>query len=461
MERPRKKKENPICSAISSWLESLPPSLIEGLTHQLGINDARQQLLDRAPKRWVVYEPMVLLPSGSFAAPPWPALLDSLTPQQKDSLWTAILNAISPASLSSSQSKPRLTHLAINEGIPSHLTAQATLALSSSSSSSSSPTDPKPEQTPQPQPHPQENLLRSPSGLRPLAGDFGPASPSNNNPSSRPTKADFDAALWVSTKQNGILQTWAPRWTMFSRGNVKEKARLLSFHHHHHHQQQQQRRRDADDDLTGNKWAVDLYAGIGYFAFSYARLGLRVLCWELNPWSVEGLRRGALANGWSVRVVRPAEEGEEEGGLVDLAEVVGQDDSSGGGGGGGGEQIVVFLEDNKEALRRVRAARDAGVGLDVVHVNCGFLPSSEPVWRAAWEIRGRGAGGGWLHLHENVGAADVERRKGEIQQLFDQWRREDDDGRTAKVEHVELVKTFAPGVWHCVFDVYTTRSSTE
>ena len=23
-----------------------------------------------------------------------------------------------------------------------------------------------------------------------------------------------------------------------------------------------------------------------------------------------------------------------------------------------------------------------------------------------------------------------------------------------EVEHVELVKTFAPGVWHCVFDVH-------
>ncbi|KAK6858721.1 S-adenosyl-L-methionine-dependent methyltransferase [Apiospora arundinis] len=83
---------------------------------------------------------------------------------------------------------------------------------------------------------------------------------------------------------------------MFRRGNIKEKARVLSFHEptdpslHH--------RAMSLGELC-NKWAVDMYAGIGYFVFSYAELGMRVLCWELNPWSVEGLRRGALANGWS------------------------------------------------------------------------------------------------------------------------------------------------------------------
>lgn len=40
--------------------------------------------------------------------------------------------------------------------------------------------------------------------------------------------ADFDN-LWVQTTQNGIRQTWAPGHTMFSRGNIKEKARVLEF----------------------------------------------------------------------------------------------------------------------------------------------------------------------------------------------------------------------------------------
>jgi tRNA wybutosine-synthesizing protein 2 len=56
-----------------------------------------------------------------------------------------------------------------------------------------------------------------------------------------------------------------------------------------------------------------------------------------------------------------------------------------------------------------------------------------------------------LHLHENVAVADIEQRKGEIQVVLDEWG----GGGEVKgsVEHVELVKTFAPDVWHCAFDV--------
>jgi tRNA wybutosine-synthesizing protein 2 len=49
---------------------------------------------------------------------------------------------------------------------------------------------------------------------------------------------------------------------------------------------------------------------------------------------------------------------------------------------------------------------------------------------------------------------DIEARKGEVQGLFDGWKEEGKEGR---VEHVEMVKTYAPGVWHCVFDVCITR----
>lgn len=49
--------------------------------------------------------------------------------------------------------------------------------------------------------------------------------------------------------------------------------------------------------------AVDLYCGIGYFTFSYLAAGAKtILGWDLNPWSMEGLRRGAVANKWSVDV---------------------------------------------------------------------------------------------------------------------------------------------------------------
>ncbi|KAK3343868.1 S-adenosyl-L-methionine-dependent methyltransferase [Lasiosphaeria hispida] len=410
---PPQKRQNPIAAAVSSWLQHVEPSLVEPSTGA--------QLVEKAPKRWVVYEPMVLLPSGSFTSAPWPALLGCLGAAQQALLWEGILQAISSAS---AKAGPGLTHLAVNEGIPLHVA------------------DPQHEQ--QTMPTQTENLLRSPSGLRMLHGDFGPA---GSQLSATSSQTDFAAALWVSTKQNGIAQTWAPRWTMFSRGNVKEKARLLGFHSELQGRRLTHRHRSRDE--LRDKWAVDLYAGIGYFVFSYARLGLRVLCWELNPWSVEGLRRGAKLNKWSVRVVR----GGDELSSIPTAELV----------AGLDEQIIVFLEDNMEAERRVAEFRASGPTLDVLHVNCGFLPTSLPTWRPAWAIQtqGRAAADGWLHLHENVGIADIEHRRKEIQAVFDQWDKTAESGANSKranVELVELVKTFAPDVWHCVFDVHITDS---
>lgn len=214
---------------------------------------------------------------------------------------------------------------------------------------------------------------------------------------------------------------------MFSRGNVKEKGRLLGFHEGSEDGRAvlDQRRREVK-----GKWAVDMYAGIGYFVFSYAKVGMRVVCWELNPWSVEGLRRGAERNGWSVRVVR----GEELRGKVVLGE----------------ERITVLEESNEMCGRRME---ELGLGEGIVHVNCGFLPTSLASWRTAWEVVDKGEGG-WLHLHENVGVEDIEKRREEMQSLFDGWG---EDEVRSRVEHVELVKTFAPDVWHCVFDVYVNR----
>ncbi|KAI2642369.1 S-adenosyl-L-methionine-dependent methyltransferase [Xylaria nigripes] len=377
-----RERQNPIETAIKTWHEALPPHIQQN--HDLS------SLLASAPKRWTVYGPLVLLPTGSFTSPAWRALLEPEPPATSadetpiNDLWSRILSQI-PAQ------KP--THLAVNEGIPLHSS------------------------------HEEENILRSPSGLRMLHGDFGPATTTTS-------AEDFARAFWVSTKQNGITQVWAPRWTMFSRGNVAEKTRVLRF-----------------DDVGTATVAVDLYAGIGYFALCYAALGCRVLCWELNPWSVEGLRRGAGMNGWEVRVVVP----DAEGGVGDdvLRSVL-----------GGRERLVVFLEDNRHAAERMRRldelSGEGGLCLrDVGHVNCGLLPSCRDAWETAWEIVAR-TSRGWVHLHENVGVADIEARRVEIEKWFAQ--RVDGKARVC-VEHVELVKTFAPGVWHCVFDLCVRRDA--
>lgn len=464
-KKPSRQKWSPIEVAINSWYERHEPHL----KNQHDISD----LITQAPKRWTAYGSLVLLPAGSFTSEAWRDALystnrlplepvddgknmgeDDANPRGPKLLWKMILDEISQSP------KTKLIHLAVNEGIPLR-----------SKRGNEGRGDEALE-------HASENILRSPGGLRMLYGDFGP---STTTQPGKVTEEDFSRAFWVSTKQNGITQTWAPRWTMFSRGNIKEKARLLDFHNAKGPTSSTQGQQDGD--LSHRRilvkqrqgaLAIDLYAGIGYFAFCYATLGFRVLCWELNAWSVEGLRRGAEANGWSVRVVHPPPKTSDR--ITEekmLREVL-----------AGGEVIVVFLEDNVRAASRIRRLdellrehetqhkqdnedRESGTGLrmsKITHVNCGLLPSSRGSWATAWDIASE-AQRAWFHIHENVGVSDIDTMKEEIRGWFAERARSLDTGPDADsdvnvcAEYVELVKTFAPGVWHCVFDLYVRRST--
>ncbi|TVY82979.1 tRNA wybutosine-synthesizing protein, partial [Lachnellula suecica] len=189
---PKPKPVNPILEGIAAWHSKLPSEILDTIEATL------EELLSSAPKRWVVYPPMVLLPSGGFSGNWSPILSASFPTTHQNALWTSILSSISKK-----EGKGTLTHLAINSGIPLHKEDEG---------GSGSGAD--------------QNILRTPSGLITLYGDFGPSL----DPGQVPCEMDFERAFWVSTKQNGIVQVWAPRYTMFSRGNVKEKARLLGFH---------------------------------------------------------------------------------------------------------------------------------------------------------------------------------------------------------------------------------------
>lgn len=398
---PKRRQPEPIHTAISTWLDSV--TLDQENDEDISVD----RLLALAPKRFIIYEPMAQLPAGSFTQPQWVGVLEQQNADARARLWSLILGELSKRAGSA------LTHLAVTAGIPLHqggTTGEEAAAKA-------------------------ENVMRSPSGLRMLYGDFGPTIERDV-----PTAEDFERTLWVSTKQNGIHQTWAPKWTMFSRGNVKEKARLLEFP-----PVPVKGTGEAQEAAAANgeeeQWAVDLYAGIGYFVFSYAALGMRVLCWEINPWSVEGLRRGAQANRWTVKVVQGDDLSLPMEGVM-----------------AGGEQIIVFLESNQQALSRIRSLQALGLAHNIRHVNCGFLPTSEPTWRMAWDVTSR-SDGSWLHLHENVGVNDIDSRQKSIQERYSQWAEAEDEGRTTEAEHVEPVKTFAPGVWHCVFDVHIKKTN--
>ena len=375
--------KNKLGHIIDQWLLSLPPYLSAILVEKAV-----------ATHRWsyAIYPPLLLLPSSSFARDLWPAL------------WTLDFQPYHDALIASICESFKVTHIALNGAIPAQ-SADATT-----------------------------NILRSPTSLTPLYGNFGPGLP--QPPAYEPTTADFEVAFWCSTTQNGIKQTWAPRYTMFSKGNLSEKTRVLNL------------RSLTSDGLGGlnpkDISAVDLYAGIGYFAFSYVKAGVgKVLCWEINRWSVEGMRRGAAENGWMCKVV----EGEDQQKSLDRGQESVRADFN------IREQLIVFKEDNGQAAERINEIKSQIP--PVRHVNCGFLPSSSKSWKVAVQLLDERQGG-WIHAHENVSVKELQTRKHEVLERFTtlvNTRWPTSNNLHVSCEHVEIVKSYGPGVSHCVFDI--------
>ena len=370
---------NPLARTIGQWLSRLP--LVQPNGSFVG------EAVQYYSWTYMIYPPLLLLP---------PAILTNLTsilaskeqgvPQDLSSLWCLLAKEF------------KASHIALNAPIPA-------------SASEEVPGRPL-----------EANILRSPTGLVSLYGDFGPALP----PSHLPTVTDFSLAFWCTARQNNISQTWAPRFTMFSRGNISEKARILSL------KTLTEEHLETQLEKTS---AVDLYAGIGYFAFSYAKAGIgKVLCWEINPWSIEGLRRGAKSNGWGVKVIQDGHK---------FIETIDE-----------GERLFVFQEDNENAVGSIAALRDSMP--PVRHVNCGLLPSSKSSWEIA--VQALDPMGGWIHAHENIAKADIDTRKEEVVAIFarlvnEHYGQRLQSQQEVKCMHVEHVKSYAPGIVHCVLDI--------
>ncbi|KAJ5802990.1 S-adenosylmethionine-dependent methyltransferase [Penicillium pulvis] len=367
------------------------------------------------PKRFTVYEPLLLLPTNTFNAPPeWSTFYAELPSERRKELYASIAKAFK---------RLGVTHIAIN----SFISLTNTQGL--------------------------ENRMRSPSGLVPLYGDFQDPYiiPASSDGNAQPQAKDLQAALWVRTVQNkGIIQIWAPLYTMFSRGNITEKARILGYGPSQGTFQgldkQSLQQSPADTSV------VDMYAGIGYFTFSYLKRGVkRVWGWELNGWSVEGLRRGCEANGWGCKVICIMEDGQTEVPIIDLVESLTESD-----------RVVVFHGDNKFAaniLGKIKYIMEqSGTWRPVRHVNLGLLPSSQPSWGIACRVLDPQRRG-WLHVHENVDVQEIEKKREEITTqvatLRAQVHLEQKISQEPEINccHVEHVKTYAPGVMHCVFDI--------
>ena len=394
--RSTQRNSNPLQAAIREFLTTLAESSDDPIIQQ------------PLPKRYTIFPPLLLLPANAFSIPKtWGSFYaDRLDDQQRHHLYEIIVKAFSKAGV---------THLAVS----------APIALTDS--------------------HGNENRMRSPTGLIRLCGDFGLV-PSDGE---SPTESDFEIALWVHTVQNhGIVQIWSPLYTMFSRGNITEKARILD------HTFEGLDSRSLQGEQVGDTSVVDMYAGIGYFVYSYLKRGVkRVWGWEINGWSVEGLRRGCIANGWGCKVIGVNDRGELDISVREFVDALRDTD-----------RVVAFHGDNSFApgiLQQIRHAIEDGGNQwhSVRHVNLGLLPSSYLAWEGACKMIDMQKGG-WVHVHENVDIREIDRKKenvtAELKQLRTRAREEASDRQAktiADCRHVEQVKTYAPGVIHCVFDI--------
>lgn len=372
------------------------------------------------PKRFTLYPPLALLPVNfTTHGPQWSEVYSGLTVQSKSQLFECIASSFT-------RNGHAITNIAINS------------AISTADDESGG----------------HENVMRSPSAIEPVFGDWGPSTLLDVT-ASQPTKLDFDAAFWISTKQvDGIVQTWAPRWTMFSHGNLSEKQRILG----HRSSPFTGLSQDLKSDIHATD-VVDMYVGIGYFALCYLARGVkRVWGWDLNGWSIEGLRRGCAANGWQCEIVELDTDGDISAVMFQkLMERIKHADTA---GGAAVIRCVAFRGDNSHSgaiMSRVKAGLGEPEGLtealSVRHVNLGLLPSSEQSWKNAVRVLAP-TEAAYIHVHENVDIASTASRGEQIAQELHRLMNVDDRrDQIIRCVHAEHVKTYAPGVMHCVFDI--------
>ncbi|GME78721.1 unnamed protein product [Ambrosiozyma monospora] len=304
------------------------------------------KLVEKLPKRYSIYPPLILLPSNTLETPVWNTFLKSLTTEQKTSLFDQYITKFFQHHTSSSKQdrdvdQQKLTNIAINKPIVETY-----------------------------------NEIRYPINLIQLHGNFG---------LSKPT---LETEFWCHTVQNGIYQTWAPRFTMFSRGNIKEKKRVL----------------DTFPNISGN-YVIDLYAGIGYFTFSYlAKRAKKVLCWEINEWSCIGMVKGYAKN----------KSFQKPNGcyLIQNYEPIDMEKFK-------NANLVIFNESNEFAVKRMKqlesykksssqeseSSSNISFKIPISHINLGLLPTSTKSWPIALDLIQQFGSltSSYIHVHENVG----------------------------------------------------------
>ncbi|KAF3904545.1 hypothetical protein ABW21_db0201814 [Orbilia brochopaga] len=388
--RLRKQHVQPYIPALTSFLSAHPASTSIQPTVPLKL-------------RYDIYGPLLLLPSTSpLSLSPWKEYLAALPASSRDSFYSVLADAFG------------VTHIAVNAPIS---------------------TDPTIDDG---------NAIRAPR-ITCLHGDFGDFC--EGVPVAREGEVEvggemaFARAFWANVVQHGVYQTWAPLHTMFSRGNISEKSRLHDLVH-----SQLESRNTITSNVNGNGCgkravaAVDLFVGIGYFAYSYLKAGIPVVFgWDINPWSIEGCRRGALANKWPAAVM-----------TSDMQSASTDTDT----------RLFIYQESNVHAPSRLAGSKSRILAsgkpwFHILHVNLGLLPTSAQAYGIAVSVLALNdtVEEAYVHVHENVAKEDVDIVKDTIVDKFVALVADAGMEKGVSCSHVEFVKSWAPGVWHCVFDI--------
>ncbi|KEF55498.1 uncharacterized protein A1O9_08248 [Exophiala aquamarina CBS 119918] len=441
-KRKCKQQANPLRKGILLFCAAKNIPVMEEST-EIGRTEESTLGISDLPKRFTIYPPLLLLPYNfSTHSPRWKSAYEALSEADRKELFRKVVEG--------GFAGMGISRMAINAPIAADEVVELDKATDTDCGG--------PRRT--------KNVLRSPSGLVPLFGDWG-AGKIDDKVSATPGEDSFQQAFWVSTSQHkGITQCWAPVYTMFSRGNITEKARILGL------DPGSGESMSAFQGLTETELGeamrnidvVDFYVGIGYFAFCYLKRGIRTVWgWDINPWSIEGLRRGCEANGWRCLVLQVDGEGSMLGmSIPQLAENLAEGIKE---GGGREVRCVAFLGDNQWSAKVMRDIHDElkalgplKQGLNIRHANMGLLPSSRGSWENAVAlVRGTDAQDKetWLHVHENVDVHQIDGTVAKIEQEIDGLAKamEGENESHVSCTNVHQVKTYAPGVMHCVFDI--------
>lgn len=490
---------------------------VEAWRLQYGIEkDIIAPLSKKLCKSYTVYGCMLLLPQNALEGPEWSPLEPLIHNNNINNNNTALNELYKYIA-----KELKITHIASNKPIPlhhhphPHHPPPANVADTCNDNNNNNETTPTSS----------ENILRAPINFTPLYGDFGPETCSQPHP----TQEDFDKAFWVTAKQNGIYQVWAPRWTMFSRGNISEKARLLTLGSvreavedaavrggREGGEEEEEEERELQPPGFA---AIDLYAGIGYFAFSYLRAGAdQVWCWDINPWSIEGLLRGAKANKWEAVLLSHGMD-HFDGDLLQKTAIHSMPKET-PKKGIRKAKLLIFNESNIHAPERLQQYLFPPPSpplpqphnppqIIIRHINLGLLPSSreslslaaqilslqhqqqitstpqkEIVQKETQKDKGRKpkrkGSTFWIHMHENFLLEEIlakaNERREELEEkmiwMYQNILRKERNERNemegceekkkkekrtrvrvrVKIEGINRLKSYAPGVMHCVVD---------